>query len=166
MRLGSGRAAPRRSLSGIGRHYRRRRTFPTRITNPATSARVMIMQRTHQADLSGHVLETGGWTHLKLPTRFVVNKRCTTIYAEGTKTLVGPTQEGRRAPEPRPVGRGRDRPRGEAAPDVRLLLSEHGALTRLVIIGFPPYIGFPDMRLGSGRAAPRRSLSGCSLWMN
>ena len=53
----------------------------------------MIMQRTHQADLSGHVLETGGWTHLKLPTRFVVNKRCTTIYAEGTKTWSDPRKK-------------------------------------------------------------------------
>ena len=37
-----------------------------RITNVKTATRVMIMQRTHQADLSGHVLETGGWTHLRL----------------------------------------------------------------------------------------------------
>ena len=55
-----------------------------RITNVKTAARVMIMQRTHQADLSGHVLETGGWTHLKLPTRFVASKRCVVTYAEAT----------------------------------------------------------------------------------
>ena len=46
----------------------------------------MIMQRTHQGDLSGHVLETGGWTLCKLPTRFVLSSRCTIVYAEGTKT--------------------------------------------------------------------------------
>ena len=61
-----------------------------RITNVKTAARVMIMQRTHQADLSGHVLETGGWTHLKLPTRFEPSKRCTVLYAEGTKTWTDP----------------------------------------------------------------------------
>ena len=64
-----------------------------RITNVKTAARVMIMQRTHQADLSGHVLETGGWTQLKLPTRFVASKRCTVTYAEGTKTWTDPRKK-------------------------------------------------------------------------
>ena len=64
-----------------------------RITNVKTAARVMIMQRTHQADLSGHVLETGGWTHLKLPTRFEPSKRCTVVYAEGTKTWNDPRKK-------------------------------------------------------------------------
>ncbi len=64
-----------------------------RITNVKTATRVMIMQRTHQADLSGHVLETGGWTHLRLPTRFEPAKRCTVTYAEGTKTWTDPRKK-------------------------------------------------------------------------
>jgi hypothetical protein len=30
----------------------------------------VIQQRTHQADLTGHLLEQGGWTHLCLPAEF------------------------------------------------------------------------------------------------
>jgi len=44
----------------------------------ATAGRPISAQaesNTHQADLSGHVLETGGWTHLKLPTRFAIIER-------------------------------------------------------------------------------------------
>ena len=64
-----------------------------RITNVKTAARVMIMQRTHMNDLSGHVLETGGWTLLKLPTRFESTHRCTTVYANGTKTWSDPRKK-------------------------------------------------------------------------
>ena len=64
-----------------------------RITNPSTSARVMIMQRTHQGDLSGHVIETGGWTICKLPTKFVASNRCTIVYADGTKTWTDPRKK-------------------------------------------------------------------------
>ena len=45
----------------------------TRVNNPQTSARVIIMQRVHQEDLSGHVLEQGGWEHLCLPARYESN---------------------------------------------------------------------------------------------
>jgi predicted phage terminase large subunit-like protein len=36
--------------------------------------RVIIMQRLHQDDLSGHVLAEGGWVHLCLPMRFEVGR--------------------------------------------------------------------------------------------
>ena len=64
-----------------------------RITNVKTAVRVMIAQRTHMNDLCGHVLETGGWTHLKLPTRFEVKHRCTTVFANGTKTWSDPRKK-------------------------------------------------------------------------
>ena len=44
--------------------------MPTRLNDPRVGAYVMIMQRLHEADLSGHVLEEGGWTHLCLPARY------------------------------------------------------------------------------------------------
>ncbi len=38
-----------------------------RVADPATSVRIGIMQRLHEADWSGHVLAKGGWEHLCLP---------------------------------------------------------------------------------------------------
>jgi predicted phage terminase large subunit-like protein len=42
----------------------------TRGNDPQTVARVIVMQRTHEDDLSGHVLEQGGYHHLCLPARY------------------------------------------------------------------------------------------------
>lgn len=39
----------------------------TRCNNPQTGAHVIVMQRLHERDLSGHVLEQGGYVHLVLP---------------------------------------------------------------------------------------------------
>lgn len=51
----------------------------TRLNDPATSSIVCIMQRLHQKDLSGHMLEEKGkWTHLMLPMRFEPSRRCVT----------------------------------------------------------------------------------------
>lgn len=54
-------------------------TMSTRGNNPKTVARVVIQQRLHEKDLSGHVLEQGGYTHLYLPMRFEINRRCRTM---------------------------------------------------------------------------------------
>lgn len=40
--------------------------FTTRLNDKRTGAIVVVMQRLHEKDLSGHVLEKGGWHHLKL----------------------------------------------------------------------------------------------------
>jgi predicted phage terminase large subunit-like protein len=42
-------------------------TFATRFNNFRTSRIVVIMQRFHEDDLSGHLLSHGGWDHFKLP---------------------------------------------------------------------------------------------------
>src|SRR6266436_6725924 len=42
-------------------------TLSTRLDDKRRGRIVMIQQRTHQADLSGHLLAQGGWTHLCLP---------------------------------------------------------------------------------------------------
>lgn len=44
--------------------------------DPRNLRRMIIMQRVHDRDLSGHVLEQGGWTHLCLPMEFVKKSRC------------------------------------------------------------------------------------------
>lgn len=43
------------------------KTFSTRLNNKKTGGIVIVMQRLHQLDLTGHLLEKGGWEHLKLP---------------------------------------------------------------------------------------------------
>lgn len=47
-------------------------TFRSRLNDPAKGAIVLIMQRLHDEDLTGHLLtrEPNAWTHLKLPAEF------------------------------------------------------------------------------------------------
>ena len=42
----------------------------TRVNDPRSAAKVVVMQRCHQLDLSGHLLEQGGWEHLRLPAEY------------------------------------------------------------------------------------------------
>lgn len=44
--------------------------MPSRLNDLRVGAKVIIMQRLHQEDLSGHVLGLGGYEHLCLPTEF------------------------------------------------------------------------------------------------
>ena len=52
-------------------------TMSSRFNDPKTGAEVLIMQRLHEADLTGHVLEqdtgVGEWTHLCLPAEYEPN---------------------------------------------------------------------------------------------
>lgn len=45
-------------------------TMSTRLNDPKTGGRVIVMQRLHERDLSGHVLEQGGYEHLCIPARY------------------------------------------------------------------------------------------------
>ena len=49
----------------------------TRLNDPRTGAKIIIMQRVHEADLAGHVLEQGGYEHLCLPAEYD-GVKCTT----------------------------------------------------------------------------------------
>ena len=54
-------------------------TLPTRLNNPDRSAIVIVMQRLHEADVSGYILdEKLGYEHLCLPMEFEADRRCTT----------------------------------------------------------------------------------------
>lgn len=54
-------------------------TLPTRLNNPASSAIIIIMQRLHEGDVSGLILEHGfGYEHLCLPMQFDAARRCET----------------------------------------------------------------------------------------
>lgn len=45
-------------------------TVASRFNDPARGVQVLVMQRLHENDLTGHVLEQDGWTHLCLPARY------------------------------------------------------------------------------------------------
>ena len=45
--------------------------WSTRLNNPKTDAMVTVMQRLHQKDISGHILEDiGGWEHICIPAEY------------------------------------------------------------------------------------------------
>jgi predicted phage terminase large subunit-like protein len=53
----------------------------TRLNNPKTGAFIVIMQRLHQEDLTGHILASevsDEWTHLCLPMRYEPSRHCAT----------------------------------------------------------------------------------------
>ena len=50
----------------------------TRLNDPKTGRQVIVMQRGHEKDLSGKVLEEGGWEHLCLPAQFDPERKCFT----------------------------------------------------------------------------------------
>lgn len=50
----------------------------SRLNDMRVGAKVVIMQRLHEDDLSGHVLAKGGYEHLCLPTEFEPARRSTT----------------------------------------------------------------------------------------
>lgn len=45
-------------------------TFSSRLNNKKNGAIIVVMQRLHENDLSGHLLEKGEWVHLNLPAIF------------------------------------------------------------------------------------------------
>jgi predicted phage terminase large subunit-like protein len=47
-------------------------------TDPKTSRFVVIMQRLHEEDLTGHLLQLGGYEHLVIPMEFESARRCVT----------------------------------------------------------------------------------------
>ena len=73
----------------------------TRLNNPMTSPIVLIMQRLHQNDLSGHVLkEKGVWDHLMLPMRYEPDRaKTTSIGFKDPRTIDGELLWPERFPE-------------------------------------------------------------------
>jgi len=55
-------------------------SMSTRLNDPKTGAFIVIMQRLHESDLTGHILskDTGNWVHLCLPMRFEPDRQCIT----------------------------------------------------------------------------------------
>ena len=61
----------------------------TRVNDPKTAAKVVVMQRCHQQDLSGHLLEQGGWEHLCLPAEYEGSTVVTSIGFSDPRTEHG-----------------------------------------------------------------------------
>jgi predicted phage terminase large subunit-like protein len=79
-------------------------TMSTRLVDYEKSARVIIMQRLHEADLAGSVLAEGGYEHLCLPMEFEPERKCfTSLGWEDPRTehgeLLCPARFGREAVE-------------------------------------------------------------------
>lgn len=53
--------------------------IPSRVNDPKRGAFIIVAQRVHQQDLSGHVLEKDGWVHLCLPAEYEGRKYWTPL---------------------------------------------------------------------------------------
>jgi predicted phage terminase large subunit-like protein len=74
-------------------------TMATRVVDPATSTRTIIMQRLHDRDLAGYCLGGGDYVHLNLPMRY--ERRCVirvphkcTLKEDGSGNPTPPTSVG------------------------------------------------------------------------
>lgn len=64
-------------------------TMSTRLNDPKTGVRIIIMQRVHEQDLAANVLKQGGYVHLNLPAEFEGRKNRTLIGFEDPRTKKG-----------------------------------------------------------------------------
>jgi len=60
-------------------------TWMSRINSYETGAMIVVGQRLHELDLTGHILSLGGWEHLVLPTEYEPARRCFTSIGFGDK---------------------------------------------------------------------------------
>jgi predicted phage terminase large subunit-like protein len=58
--------------------------MPTRLNDPKKSSRVIIMQRSHEGDMVGHIQEKNeqGWEWLVLPAEYDSNRTCVTMLGD------------------------------------------------------------------------------------
>lgn len=59
------------------------KVMSSRLNDQRTGGRVIMMQRLHGKDLTGHVLAKGGYVHLRLPSEFDPKKRSVTVTKSG-----------------------------------------------------------------------------------
>lgn len=64
--------------------------WSTRLNDPKRDAMITIMQRLHERDISGHILEDiGGWEHLCIPAEWDGKKRTTVLGTYDPRKKVG-----------------------------------------------------------------------------
>jgi len=64
-------------------------TMSTRLNDQKTGAKVIVMQRVNERDLSGDVLKKGGYEHLCLPCEYEGSKHTTSIGFKDPRTEMG-----------------------------------------------------------------------------
>lgn len=64
-------------------------TMSTRLNDPQRDTKVIVMQRLHEQDLSGHVLEQGGYEHLCLPAEYEPRTYISSIGWSDPRTQAG-----------------------------------------------------------------------------
>ena len=65
------------------------KAITSRGNNPKTVAKIVVMQRVHEKDLSGHLLAKGGYEHLCLPAEYRGKKYFTSIGWEDPRKVDG-----------------------------------------------------------------------------
>lgn len=70
------------------------KAMSSRQVDPRRVMRVVIGQRMHQYDLSGHLLRKGGYVHLNLPTEFDPRRRSVTVTNSGKRWIDRRTKAG------------------------------------------------------------------------
>lgn len=73
-------------------------TLASRFNDPKTGVEVVVMQRLHEHDLSGHLLERDGYTHLCLPARY--EPRHPFVWPDDPRTRDGELLWSAHIPEP------------------------------------------------------------------
>jgi len=63
--------------------------WSTRLNNPKTDSMVVVMQRLHEQDVSGHILERGGWEHICIPAEYDGVRRTTSLGAYDPRKAAG-----------------------------------------------------------------------------
>ena len=64
--------------------------WSTRLNDPKLDAMVTVMQRLHERDISGHILEDiGGWEHLMIPAEWDGRRRKTSLGSYDPRTVEG-----------------------------------------------------------------------------
>lgn len=64
-------------------------TMSTRLNDPKTGVKIVVMQRVHEKDLAGHILSQGGYVHLNLPAEYEGRKNRTVLGFEDPRTKKG-----------------------------------------------------------------------------
>lgn len=64
-------------------------TMASRRANPKKFARVVVMQRLHENDLTGACLKSGQYVHLCLPMEYDPQRKCKTEWGEDPRTAEG-----------------------------------------------------------------------------
>jgi predicted phage terminase large subunit-like protein len=71
-------------------------TMSTRVNDPKTAVKIIVMQRLHEDDLTGHVLAQGGYEHLVLPAEYEGKFISTSLGWTDPRTKIGELLHGER----------------------------------------------------------------------